>query len=270
MVAGALALVTLVLVLTPVGAWVRARAGNLLLPLERRLASSGTGAGAGSATASAPAGDEAAGDLRAEIAHLQAENQLLRDRLSDYQAIRGEGGMPLVQSLAVRARIVARSARAGRRYLELDAGAADGVARGQAAVSGYNLIGVVAGVQDSRCLVQEVCDGESRIGAVVLGERQQVADGVCAGGGRAGALALQDLPDLDHLGLAVGQAVLTAGGEGLPRGLVLGAIATAVPPGGGLDHWQVTVAPLRTSANLESLIILAPQPVPQPPARPAP
>jgi rod shape-determining protein MreC len=251
-VAGILGALTLVLILTPAGTFVRDLAGRVLTPLQRRLAAAPT------APAPAPDTDPA---LREDLARLRAENILLRDRLADYQAIRGEGGLPLVQRLAVRGRIIARSARAGRRYLELDAGSADGVTRGLAVVSGYSLIGVVAGVQDSRCLVQEVCDGESRIPAAVVDDQRQFADGVLAGTGRAGGMILTDLPDQDRLGLTPGQHVITGGGDGhLPRGLILGTIATAVPPGGTLDHWQVTVTPLRTSGNLESLIILAPQP----------
>jgi len=256
MVVGLLAVLTLVLILTPVGTLVHGAAGRLLAPLQRRIAASPADASApAGATAAAAATDIAA---REEIARLHAENVMLRDRLADYAAIRGEGGMALVQTLAVRGKIISRSGRAGRRYFELDAGAAQGVVRGLAVVSGYSLIGVVSGVQDGRCLVEEICDGESRIPAAIITDQGQIADGVCAGTGRAGACTLTDLPDQDHLGLAPGQDVVSAGDGRIPRGLILGTITTAVPPGGTLDHWAVTVTPMRTSANLESAIILAP------------
>jgi cell shape-determining protein MreC len=241
--AGSLAAVALGLAASGVGAWLWGRAGGWLAPVKRGLAGGET------------AGEDLAA-LREQVVRLNAENVLLRTRLGEYAAIRGEGGVPPEQAVVVRARIVARTLREGRRYCEIDAGAVDGVNKGMAACLGWTLTGLVAGVQEGRALVQLVSDGESRIAAALIDGDKVVAEGVLRGTGHRAKLTLDYVEDREGLAIVPGMRVVTAGSDGrLPAGLVLGLVVSAVRSSTA-DHWHVEVAPLREAESADSLLIL--------------
>ncbi len=223
------------------------------------------------ASAVSPAGDLAAADpggaLREQVARLAAENAELRERLSEFQAIQGEGGVPPARLVVARGRIIARTRRTGRRFLELDVGRVDGVQKGMAVTLGWTLIGQVSGTDDGRCLVQEVGDGESRIAAAVIDPGgpglsgapvtapKRLAEGVLAGRGQRARFALDFVEASPDLELVPGQAVVTAGADGrFPAGLVLGRIFSATHA--GTESWQVEVAPARDAELAESVLIL--------------
>ncbi len=191
-----------------------------------------------------------------QLVRVSAENALLRTRLQDYLAIRGEGGIPPEQAVVVRARIIARTVRQGRRYCELDAGAVDGVTVGMAACLGWSLVGAVVGVQEGRALVQLVSDSESRVPATLLDGENILAEGVLTGSGKRGLLLLDYIEEREGLQVSSGQRVVTAGSDGrFPPGLVLGTVtaATRSPTAG---HWHVEVVPLREADIAESLLML--------------
>jgi len=199
-------------------------------------------------------GAEAA--LHEQVLRLNAENTLLRGRLADYSAIRGEGGLDPAQTVVARARIVGRTIRAGRRYLELDAGALEGVAKGMPVCAGWTLVGVVTGLQASRCLVQQVTDGESRVPAAVLNGGTILAEGVLTGIGKRGVAELALVEDRPGLAVTPGMAVVTVGtDERIPSGLVLGTVGEA-KRSTTADQWHITVVPQRTGEAVESLLIL--------------
>jgi hypothetical protein len=217
------------------------------------------------AGALAPTGQPAAevpdAVLREQVAHLGSENTMLRARLADYAAISGEGRVDPAAVVVARGRIISRTRRVARRYLELDVGRVDGVAKGMAVVMGWTLVGQVTGTDDGRCLVQEITDSESRVASVVLSvgdglkPPQRLSEGVLAGRGRRGELALEFVETAPDLVLSPGMAVVTAGVDGrFPVGLVLGEIRSASHAGG--EAWQVTVAPQRDPQLAESLLVL--------------
>jgi len=194
--------------------------------------------------------------MEEQLVRVSAENALLRTRLQDYLAIRGEGGIPPEQSVVVRARIISRTVRQGRRYCELDAGAVDGVNIGMAACLGWSLVGAVVGVQEGRALVQLVSDSESRIPATLLDGEMVLAEGVLTGSGKRGLLLLDYIEEREGLQITAGQRVVTAGSDGrFPPGLVLGTVtaATRSPTAG---HWHVEVVPLREADSADSLLML--------------
>lgn len=242
-VAGSLAAVALGLAASGVGPWLWGKGAGWLMPVKRGLAQA----------------DGAPDDLvalREQVVRLNAENVLLRTRLDEYAAIRGEGGLPPEQTVVVRTRIVARTLREGRRYCEIDAGAVDGVTKGMAACLGWTLVGLVAGVQEGRALVQLVSDGESRIAAALVNGEKVVAEGVLRGTGHRAKLTLDYVEDRDGLAITPGMRVVTAGSDGrLPPGLVLGLVVTAVRSSTA-DHWHVEVAPLREAEAADSLLLL--------------
>ncbi len=241
----ALAAVTALLAFTGVGGFAWRLTSRLLGPLQEGLA-----------PRSHHASDAETSALREEVIRLNAENVTLRTRLSEYLSIRGEGGVPPAQVVVVRGRIISRTQRANRRFCELDVGAIDGVAKGLPVCSGWSLLGVVVGVQEGRCLVQEVADAESRIPAAVMDGRQKLEEGVLSGLGHPRPLALDYLEVQDGVEIGPGMPVVTAGADGrLPAGLVLGTIETATRGGVG-EHWHITVDPVRTTDNVESLLVI--------------
>ena len=194
--------------------------------------------------------------LEEQLVRVNAENAILRSRLQDYLSIKGEGGVPPEQAVVVRARVIARTLRQGRRYCELDAGAVDGVVTGMAVCLGWSLVGTVTGVQEGRCLVQHVTDSESRIPASLLMGDTIIAEGVLTGVGKRGLLLLDYIEDRRGLVVENQQRVVTAGTDGrFPAGLVLGTVAAA-SRSATADHWHVEVVPMREADTAESLLIL--------------
>jgi len=228
----------------------RGTIGPVLLPFQRAVAGEGV----------TPAAEEVA-VLREQIAHLGSENIVLRTRLADYAGIIGEGQVPAERVVVARGRIIARSSRAGRRYLELDVGRIDGVAKGMPVVAGWGLVGVIAGTDDGRCLVHLVTDREFRVAATVLSAPgpgtpgRILAEGVLTGLGRRDELRLEMVEPAADQELTAGLAVVTAGSDGrLPTGLSLGTITRALPLGG--NRWEVTVGPTRDPERHESLLVM--------------
>jgi rod shape-determining protein MreC len=121
--------------------------------------------------------------------------------------------------------VIASSGGAYLRNLLVDAGSADGVARGQAAVTGEGLVGRVyeVGVRTARILL--ITDLNSRIPVLVEGSRQRAI----LAGDNSGR------PVLWYLDPAVppqiGARIVTSGEGGVfPRGLPVGMVE-AVGPG---------------------------------------
>jgi hypothetical protein len=136
------------------GAWLAARA---LGPLRDWRA------GTAATDESAP------GDGLAEAnARLAAENIELRRRLREHESLDGDPRLGDGATLPLRARVVARTSQDGRRFLELDHGAIDGIAVGDPVLGGDTLVGVVRGVQAATSLVQAVDDQEFRMVVGVL------------------------------------------------------------------------------------------------------
>ncbi|MCS6971346.1 MAG: rod shape-determining protein MreC [Planctomycetota bacterium] len=225
---------------------------DLLLPLQRWLA-----------PPRMPA--EALSDLQARCLQLAAENAALRERLRQYAEIAGESGLPPPRVVAARGRVVARTQRTGRRFVELDVGSADGVVRDAPVVDGWRLVGVVVGVRERRCLVRELADSESRVPAAILGPEGLISEGVLSGSGLPGTARLAFVEDREGRRIEPGMAVVSARDAALPYGLAIGRIAQATRGARG-EHWRIEVELLADSARTDSLLVLR---VP-PPAAAAP
>jgi cell shape-determining protein MreC len=212
----------------------------------------------------ADAAASAAEQLREQVARMTAENVVLRRRLDEYAAIQGEGKVGPRQAVVARGQVVARTLRQGRRFCELDVGAVDGVETGMAVAVGWSLVGVVSGVQPSRCLVRQITDRESRVPAAVFADSDLVAEGVLAGTGSRGTAMLEFVEDRPGLQLAPGMHVMTAAFDpNLPPGMVLGVI-TAADRSAQSAQWRIDVAPLRDAEVAESLLVIRTAPVTPP------
>lgn len=208
----------------------------------------------------------------ARIVALEAENAMLRARLDQYAAIAGEGGFPPERVVLARGRVVARTLRSGRRYSELDVGSAAGVLRDLPVAAGWSLVGMVAGVREGRCLVQEIADAESRLPAMVIDGGTVVAEGVLAGTGDPAAARLDFIEPREGLRIDPGMAVATAGSDGrLPPGMSIGRVVSASRGESPAEPWRIRVQLAAVGATGESLLVLRspgpPRPaVPPPPA----
>lgn len=199
--------------------------------------------------------------LRELAVRLHAENLELRRRLEEYAEVeaRVAAGAPL--RILCRSRVVARSGRRGRHFLEIDAGLAEGVERGLAVSSGWSLVGMVVGEQAGRSLVRLLHDPESRIPARLVdvdqtGEETLLSLGLCIGTGRVDRLRLDFVEQRPGLDPAPGMMAISAGGpEGIPPGLVLGRVVE-VERSPDRDHWQIALEPLRPLASEASLLVL--------------
>ncbi len=236
-------------------AWMRGHLAPLLQPVAAALAPTGTAAA-----------DDVLETMHTQIAKLAADNAELRARLEDYTHIQGEGKVPAERVVVARGRVIGRTRRSGRRYLELDIGRVDGVVKGMPVAMGWTLVGQIAGTDDGRCLVQEITDAESRVAALVLDVEgadgspkpqspTRLCEGVVAGTGRRNDLLLTFIDASPEMPLRPGLAVVTAGTDGrFPSGMVLGSIREASHA--GTDAWQVRVAQPRDPEVAESLLIL--------------
>lgn len=234
--------------------WLRAYLAGGLQPLAASVAPGGR-----------TAADDVVATLQEQIAKLSGDNIELRARLEGYAQIEGEGKVLAERVVVARGRVIGRTRRSGRRYVELDIGRVDGVAKGMPVAMGWSLVGEVVGTDDGRCLVQELTDVESRVAAMVLAVQGnegaaksppiRLCEGVAAGLGRRRELQLNFIAAAPDVQLRPGMAVVTSGAEGrFPAGMVLGSIREASHA--GTEAWQVSIMQARDPELAESLLVL--------------
>jgi rod shape-determining protein MreC len=142
---------------------------------------------------------------------LEAENKALRELLRM---------VPDPDSRYVTARVVADSGGAFVRSVLVNAGARDGVAQGQAAVTGEGLAGRVAQVGTRAARVLLVTDMNSRIPVLIANGRERA---VLAGDNSARPMLLYLGP---RTRVRPGDRVLTSGDGGVfPAGIAVGVVA---------------------------------------------
>ena len=129
--------------------------------------------------------------------------------------------VPVPSASFVTARVIGNSGGAYVRNLMIRAGTENGVARGQAAITGEGLVGRVAEVGTQAARILLVTDLNSRIPVIVEGTRQRA---LMTGDN-------SDRPSLRYLdtvsGIKVGDRVVTSGEGGVfPPGLPVGVIAS--------------------------------------------
>jgi rod shape-determining protein MreC len=167
---------------------------------------------------------------------LEHENAALRDLLS----LRLESRPAFIS-----ARVIGDSGSAFVRTLLVNAGAGDGVERGQAAITGAGLVGRVVEVGRRASRILLVTDLNSRVPVLVEATRQRA---VLAGDNSATA-SLQFMPrDAE---IKVGARIVTSGHGGvLPPGLPAGVVSAVV-------DGVVRVQPLVDLGRVEYVRLLA-------------
>lgn len=212
------------------------------------------------AALASPAAAVASGVRHVEgLFSLYEENQRLRednDRLMHWQTAARRLAVENAQlrslthyrpqgaSIEIAAQVIANSGGAFARNILVDAGARDGVARGQAGLTGEGLIGRVAEVGERTARILLLSDLNSRI-PVVVGPAGRHA--ILAGDNSAEPLLLF-LPAGSNV--KVGDRVVTGGAEGVfPPDLPVGTVAA-------IDGDTVRVAPYAELARLDYVRIV--------------
>ncbi len=225
-------------------------------------------------------------DRAERLIRLNAINIVLRRRLREYEDLRRHRDIYAPRE-PIRSRILARHTREGRHYLEIDAGATDGVRRGSPVLAGWSLIGLVAGERARQSAVQLLTDLECEVPVAIYapaevapGEEGEaprfrlgrwIADGVARGTGSTQRLKVVRIEDRDEFEIEPGMQVLTSGlANRLPAGLVVGTVrsvevpdvrdpARSEPDDGmrtGHGEWRVEVQPLRPWGTYHTVLVL--------------
>jgi len=163
---------------------------------------------------------------------LEAENAQLRDLLN----VVPEPGVRFIT-----ARIIADIGGAFVRNLLVNAGARDGVRKGQVAMTAQGMVGRVAEVGERQARVLLVTDLNSRIPVMIESSRERAM----LSGDNA------ERPRLQYLGtnarVEVGDRIVTSGhGGAFPPGLPIGVVTSA-------SDWEVRVQPFADLNRLEYL-----------------
>ncbi len=165
--------------------------------------------------------------LKAENARLREWEQAARELAAQNRAYRTAlGFVPDGARRSLAARVIADSGGAFVRSLLINAGARDGVARGQAAVVNDGLIGRVAEVGDLSARILLITDLNSRIPVIVESTRDQAI----LAGDNSDQPRLLYLPP--SLRLTPGDRIVTSGTGGVfPPGLPVGMVASVSDSG---------------------------------------
>lgn len=180
--------------------------------------------------------DRVIADLR-ELVQIRAESQRLRDenaRLRQWEQVAREldaqnkalrralNFVPHNEQHSTAGRVIADSSGTFVRSLLVDAGARDGVAKGQAVVVGEGLIGRIIEVGEVSSRVLLITDLNSRIPVMVESTR----DRAILAGDNSDEPRLLYLPPA--VALSPGERIVTSGDAGaFPPGLPVGAVASA-------------------------------------------
>lgn len=178
--------------------------------------------------------------LREENARLKMENQRLRQWYEAALRLEAEnkslkGLLNVVREPGwsyMTARVIADPGRAFVRSLLIAAGSKDGVARGQAAMTGDGLVGRVIETGKNSARILLITDLNSRVPVVIESNNQRAI----LAGDNTGRPYLEHLPR--DTGVEMGARVVTSGHGGLlPPGLPVGRVVSA-------ENGEIRIAPL--------------------------
>ncbi|MEA1937793.1 MAG: rod shape-determining protein MreC [Pseudomonadota bacterium] len=190
--------------------------------------------------------------LRVENARLRTENERLHSWYQAALTLKAENKSlktllnfkPDAAYRSIVARVVADMSGAFARSFLVNAGLNDGVAKGQAVMDGFGVIGRIQETGKNSARVLLITDRNSRIPVRLETSRRHAV----ATGDNADVLRLLYLPDDDAV--VVGERVVTSGHGGLlPPGLEIGKIAQANASG----IWVRPAAALNTTGIVRIL-----------------
>lgn len=158
-------------------------------------------------------------DLQRRVSEKEAELVKLKELEKENALLRAQLNFSDEQKLdLVGARVVAYSADNVRRNITIDVGKSDGVVEGMAVVSSGAIIGKIERVHDKSSDVFLVSDPEFRILAMTQnGRAKGIVRGQLGSGLRMEQIAQNEVID-------VGEYVMSAGSDRIPKGLPIGTI----------------------------------------------
>ena len=160
---------------------------------------------------------------QAAALRLEAENKNLRDLLNY---------VPGPEPSFITARVIADTGGAFAHSLILNAGVRDGVAKGQAAMTGDGLVGRVAGAGSRSARILLITDLNSRIPVLVGTKRTRAL----LAGNNSNRPRLIHLPSGETV--SAGDRIVTSGhGGAFPFGLPLGVVASISDGGIGVEPY---------------------------------
>jgi rod shape-determining protein MreC len=184
--------------------------------------------------------------LTAEIARLHEETA----RLDEFERLLGTKDALAGHEFIV-AEVVSSDPTSGRRRVAINKGRSDGLRTGMPVVTeGSTLVGTITKVEDDHAWITLVTDIDSAVSSHVLESRAQ---GVVAG--TYGGAMTMDFVD-QNAAVKEGDRIVTSGlGGTYPEGLVVGKVTRV--GGNPQELFQsVTVAPLASLSNLESVLVM--------------
>lgn len=231
------------------------------------------------ATALAPVqkGLTLAGDFVEDVAlsvgnyqNLEAENDALRARISDYETRLREADLLIEENASLRellkmkrryaaydmlpAQVIASEPGAYGVTYTLDCGTDDGVAVGNAVLVWAGMAGTVTAAGPNWCEMVTVCDADFRAGIMISRNREA---GVAQGEPRYyqdGKLALAYLPQ--ESGTLAGDRVVTSGLGGVyPPNLLIGRVSEIWQEENGLSY-SATVTPAAGLTSLRRVFVV--------------
>lgn len=187
------------------------------------------------------------------IDQLLVENTQLREKEKENEALRAMLGFKQANQnfQLTAAEVIARDPNPLIRYVVIDRGSADGIARGMPVVTARGLVGQVRDVAVKSSKVMLITDLASSVNARAQESRAEgVVQGTIGGG-----LVLQFVPQGEKLD--TGFVILTSGlGGHFPKGLVIGQVQNV--RGQDVDAFQT--AEIRSSVDfqtLESVLVIS-------------
>lgn len=183
-------------------------------------------------------------DLKRTLAETTAEVARLKEVEHENELLRSQVGFQQSQALSLLgAHVMAYAGDNARRTLIIDRGSRDDVTVGQAVVSSGSLVGKIERVTDGTAVVFMVSDPEFRIQAIGQSDR---ARGIIRGQLGTG-LRLEQVAQSDQLSLK--DAILTAGSERVPKGILIGQVEAIDRS----DNELFQAANIRSGLNLSRL-----------------
>lgn len=207
------------------------------------------------------------GELRAQIAGLVAENQLLQNENRQIEQLKLENQRlsklleyqtTHTQLSPVLAKVIARSPGGWFSEFKIDQGTNQGIAKDMAVVNEQGLIGRVTAVGPNWATVVSIIDSRSAVAVMVERTRDSgIVQGSYTLGKQEDLCQLTSLPfDRD---LVPGDRVITNGWDEIfPKGLYIGQVSQVSSGDGGEDFDIVT--PAVDFAHIELVLVLRTNP----------
>lgn len=182
--------------------------------------------------------------LENEVQDLKRQLAAMREVSRENDLLRAQLGFNSRQSLQLTpARVVGYAPDNLRRYLTIDVGSKDGIAKGMAVVSNGALVGTIETVSDYSAKVFLLSDVDFRIRA--LGQDGR-ASGIVAGQIGAG-YSMDKIAQGEKI--SKGETIITTGSDIVPKGIIIGTVESVESS----DNAIFQVASIRPAIDLSKL-----------------